>query len=140
MAAIDVFFGAMIGPALMLLAFGLGLFGVSLLWPAVSQRRPAAQLDRAATGYGYRAPAQEQGIAPGWRPEQPAQPTYRPTPRPAPTPAYAAPDDPTLSFDAVAPPNPPGYTPPEIYQPTAPAADAATTTWVEGVGYVDDDR
>ncbi|MDH3679438.1 MAG: hypothetical protein OEV40_05740 [Acidimicrobiia bacterium] len=45
-AAVDVFFGAMILPALALAAIGLGVLLLSLAWPAVERRRPAATLDR----------------------------------------------------------------------------------------------
>ncbi|MGF1596589.1 MAG: hypothetical protein ACFCVK_06605 [Acidimicrobiales bacterium] len=48
MAAVDVFLGAMIRPALTLAGVGVALLVASLVWPAVTRRRPAAQLDRAA--------------------------------------------------------------------------------------------
>ncbi len=46
MAAIDVFFGAMIRPAVTLAGIGVGLLLLSFFWPALERRRPAAQLDR----------------------------------------------------------------------------------------------
>ncbi len=47
-AIIDVFIGAMIPPAVTLAVIGVGLLVVSFIWPAVTRRRPAAKLDRAA--------------------------------------------------------------------------------------------
>jgi hypothetical protein len=47
-AAIDVFFGAMIRPAVALIGVGVGLLLLSFAWPAIERRRPAAMLDRAA--------------------------------------------------------------------------------------------
>jgi hypothetical protein len=46
-AVIDVFFGAMIPPAIILVAISAGLLGLSVVWPALTRRRPAAMLDRA---------------------------------------------------------------------------------------------
>ena len=48
-AAVDVFFGAMIRPAVTLASVGVGLLLLSFFWPAIERRRPAAMLDRAAT-------------------------------------------------------------------------------------------
>ena len=44
-AAIDVFFEAMIRPAVTLAAIGVGLLLLSFIWPSIERRRPAAQLD-----------------------------------------------------------------------------------------------
>jgi len=71
-AVIDVFFGAMIRPAITLAVVGAVLLGISLAWPAVARRRPAAmvnsgpgprpvQRQQPATGLSYSSGA---GVAP----------------------------------------------------------------------------
>ncbi|MGI9615383.1 MAG: hypothetical protein ACR2QO_20900 [Acidimicrobiales bacterium] len=61
-AAVDVFFGAMIRPALTLAGVGVGLLLLSFFWPAIERRRPAAMLDQAATA------AESRGGQSDWTP------------------------------------------------------------------------
>jgi hypothetical protein len=162
MAAVDVFFGAMIPPALALAGAGVALIVVSLAYPAIARRQGGAMLDRAARQRS--------------QPAQPARPTRpargRPQPgRPVPTtpagypvgpvPQVGAgqghPDDPTLTFpQIISNPRPPQPTP--ASQPPPGGSWPAETTvdweaggderrppepvpgpgWVEGVGYVDE--
>lgn len=47
-AAVDVFFGAMVRPAVVLAGVGVALLLISFVWPSMARRRPAAMLDRAS--------------------------------------------------------------------------------------------
>jgi len=84
--AIDVFFGAMIGPASVLAGAGVALLVLSFIWPAFGRRRPAAMLDRAPTGSGAVGGAGAVGRAGAQssidlrRPVPPHPPTSRPDP------------------------------------------------------------
>ena len=104
-AAIDVFFGAMIRPALTLAGAGVALLLLSFVWPAIERRRPAAQLDRGAAqaraGRGDWAPvaaAASVAAQPTPDPRRPVPPqppvdaraaTWIPASAPTPTPAAA---------------------------------------------------
>lgn len=68
-AAVDVFFGAMVPPALTMAGIGVGLLVASLIWPSFSQRWPAAMLDRAAGGSSGRAGRVSHPVPNGWQPE-----------------------------------------------------------------------
>lgn len=102
MAAIDVFFGAMTVPALVLAAIGVALLVVSFAWPALERRRPAVMLDRGVSRPSVPAPVAVAAAAPvashqlrprradGW-------PSHHVTPQPASyEPAVAAPTPPTV--------------------------------------------
>ncbi len=148
-AIIDVFFGAMIGPAIALAVIGAGLLAASMLWAGVSARRPAtvlqpargqgrgqAMTDRRPTGGTVsnvrsaptqaRAAAQPRAAQP--RASQPsasqpraAQPSASQPGQPQPRPLHAPPSGPSSAAPSAAVPPTPG---PEA-------------RWVEGVGYVD---
>lgn len=136
-AMIDVFFGAMIRPAILMGAFGGLLLVASMLWGSVSQRRGAAILqparrgtnaDRTGPGRGgvssnVRPPGQAvadrtpTGQTRVVRPATGQEPSLRPmTPPPSPVPARV---DATQVF------------------PTVAAQPPSTHRWVEGVGYVE---
>jgi hypothetical protein len=157
-AAIDVFAGSMIIPALTLAAAGVALLLVSFLWPAMDRRRPAAMLERAAgdrrDGGRNRAPAARQartrsGAVAG-APYHPgySQPPYRP---PYDQPGYQQPplpyqppyDQPGYQQPQPSPARPePTREYPVIVSSTEPATatgpgSGAAESWVEGVGYVD---
>ncbi|MEL7157134.1 MAG: hypothetical protein AAFN30_11095 [Actinomycetota bacterium] len=91
-AVVDVFFGAMIRPALMMFGAGVVLLLVSLAWPALARRRPAGMVDRpAAPGALHQRQPVLEGLSGG---------AYQPAPVPAPVaplhPPYpAAAGDPT---------------------------------------------
>ena len=68
-AIIDVFFGAMVRPAVVLALAGLALLLTSFIWPALSRRRPAATLDRGqARGANDLGPIPVGGPPPAGRP------------------------------------------------------------------------
>lgn len=64
-AAIDVFFGAMIRPAIIMGGVGIALLAASMIWSAVAVRRPArvAQPARAPRGTGAKTTANRIGAA-----------------------------------------------------------------------------
>lgn len=145
-AIIDVFFGAMIGPALVLAALGVGLIAASMLWASASARRPAHAVqpmrrggngdDRASrpraggvtqVRHAPTGPTRPQGQAqpqpqqPG--PQQPAPQQPQPQQPPEPRPAPVRPDP-----------------QPQQTRPSVPPAAGTDREWVEGVGYVDEAR
>lgn len=61
-AAVDVFAGAMIRPALVMAGISAALLVTSIVWPARERRRPAAMIDKASPGGRGRA-AQPRGRA-----------------------------------------------------------------------------
>lgn len=61
-AAVDVFAGAMIRPALVMAGISAALLVASIVWPARERRRPAAMIDKASQGGRARA-AQPRGRA-----------------------------------------------------------------------------
>ncbi len=139
-AAVDVFFGAMITPAISMGAVGIGLVAASVLWSSLATRNPArvAQPARAPRGAGAKNTATRLGAASATPaveahgrplPSQPVDQTVvqsrpvaggdaAPSARPGPT---AMPVSPEPSFD--------------------PAADRARPEpiWIEGRGYVEPD-
>jgi hypothetical protein len=91
-AAVDVFFGAMIRPALVLAGLGLGLLLASFVWPSYEQRRPAAMLDQEGrTGRGREKGRGRTGV-PGYPSSAPRATTGRDPAYPSATTSYPAPD------------------------------------------------
>jgi hypothetical protein len=150
MAAIDVFFGAMITPAIVLACLGASLLLVSLLWPLLIRRRGAASLDRGSRPPrqpAYEAhrpsfPASSAGLAAattnpgGQRPSvtsrppapagqgfQAAQPQARPVPGPPP------PLDPTVTFPQIISNHSPSSPPPPPAPAGPPVPPQEPSTW-----------
>ena len=124
MAAIDVFFGAMIRPAITLAGIGLGLLLLSFVWPARARRKPAADLDRAARGsrgHGGVAPAAAGGAPPGYNRVLQGDPRRQnaSAPQPQGFDGYSAPQP--QGFDGYQTPQPG----PASYPSPAPVAAAA---------------
>jgi hypothetical protein len=118
-AVVDVFFGAMIIPALTLAGVGVALLLTSFAWPALTRRRPAATLDRGTTA--PRTPPPEGRSA--WTPSP------QPWPDSAPAPAPRLQDQPTQIQ------HPPGQPVPQ-YGTTTPihhSPDPTTPMWVDNV-------
>lgn len=150
-AMIDVFFGAMIRPAVLMGGFGVLLLMASMLWGSASQRRGATILqparrdaggDRTGPGRGgissnvrppgQTSPDQTRAV----RPPTPQQPSPRPTVAPPATPARvdATQVHPTQAYPAQV--HPAQIHPTQIH-PTVGAQPSPTHRWVEGVGYVE---
>jgi len=153
-AAIDVFFGAMIPPAIIMGAVGVGLVVASLVWSGVADRQPARFAQgRTPRGQGAINTANRIGTA---APTAPIEGYGRPLPR--------QPVDQTVvqsvPLNAEPPPTArpgPSATPaaPQTSQPTTPAQPEAPSTidawapepttpkrepvWIEGRGYVSPD-
>ncbi len=165
-AVIDVFFGAMIPPAITMAIVGAVLFGVSLAWSTASARQPAAASPATAAAAPathqpvQRQPVQRQaqdrrqsaGVSSNIRPpRQGTQPVTGQVPAtPAATgqvPAYFPPTgplaDPTTiqpSPDPTVPLQPAPENEPDPWATTGPQPTRPATPepqWVEGVGYVD---
>ncbi len=119
-AMIDVFFGAMIRPAVLMGAFGGVLLVASMLWAAASQRRGAAILQPARSGASP-GPGRG-GTSSNIRPSMAVPPAVTP---PTVTPPAAAP--PRVDATQVYPTMAPRPAPQPAPQPQ----------WVEGVGYVE---
>lgn len=151
-AAVDVFFGAMIGPAVTLAIIGAVLLGISLLWPAVDRRRPAASLERAARARRASMPPRHPAPPPAPAPARPGPRVTSPahpgpvTPAAVPPAAWPGPESPGAGPDATA-----LY--PQISSggagtgagatgvPTAadtPEVPSESLTWIPGVGYVNE--
>lgn len=114
-AMIDVFFGAMIRPAVMMGVFGLILLAFSMLWATMSNRRGAALLQPART---QASQGRASRPSPGG-----ATSNIRPTPSPR--------ADPTQVLPVTRIPGPSGPAP-------APQPDQRSSPrWVEGQGYVE---
>lgn len=163
-AAIDVFFGAMIRPAIFMGAVGVGLVVASLAWTAIAERQPArfAAASRTPRGQGAVNTANRIGTAAPTAPVEgygrplprqpvdqtvvqslPLNPDAPPTARPGPaaTPAASAPQptggQPTAT-QPTAQNQPPAQTPPPTDPWAAEApAPARAPVWIEGRGYVD---
>ncbi len=152
-AVIDVFFGAMIVPALILAGAGIGLLLTSFAWPALIRRRPAATLDR-------RPSAPRAGDS-NWAPTMPSRPAAQPASIPVPAqtsqtvgaiaPGHHPPDPTAQMWVANVQQWPQEVNPDAVTEiwsqpgsgttPIAPAPDQdrqvpPTPEWVEGVGYV----
>ncbi len=164
-AMVDVFFGAMIPPAVAMGVVGLALLAISFFWASLSVRRPAnvAQPARVARGQGSKASATRiAGVQVPQPVPQPARPvpsraadqtvvqplpqqrpssTTRPTAVPGPNS-----NSPTGQFAAT--PNSAFPASPETdpWAPDEPTGsswfsdedDPSGKGWVEGVGYVDE--
>lgn len=136
-AMIDVFFGAMIRPAILMGAFGGLLLVASMLWGSVSQRRGAAILQpaRRGTNADHTGPGRG-GVSSNVRPPGQAVADRTPTGqtrvvRPA-----------TGQEPSLRPTTPPTSPVParvdatQVF-PTVAAQPPSTHRWVEGVGYVE---
>ncbi len=151
-AVIDVFFGAMIRPAIIMGMVGGVLLALSYFWRALSIRRPAnvAQPARAARGTGHKVRiGQMSNISPptSHDPMDTAVPTAQPVdatvvqPSPMTQPAPSVSPGPTAQplpgvWEPAAdvPAEAPAYTP--LGSQVPPIAPAPEPQWVEGVGYV----
>ncbi|MFT7600332.1 MAG: hypothetical protein ACI8TP_003273 [Acidimicrobiales bacterium] len=132
-AIVDVFFGAMIPPAIMMAVFGAALLGLSLLWSTMAARQPATLLQPAgpggrghnpSTGAEARPEPRRGGHTSNVRTATPTQVSRAAHEAPAPV-------DPTEVFAAHSP------DPGDNWDAVAPLPEEpATPTWVEGVGYV----
>lgn len=132
-AVVDVFFGAMIRPALIMAGFGLVLLAISLAWPALARRRPASMVDRDARAPGAlhqpRPVLEGLSAVPNQSYPAPVEPLYT-QPAPSPQRAYQ-PDPATATYDryTVPPsqtqqyPTPQHHPAPDPYTQTAPAND-----------------
>ena len=150
-AAIDVFFGAMIRPAIMMGAVGVGLVIASLAWTAVAERQPArvAQPARTPRGQGAVNTANRIGTAAPTAPVEgygrplPRQPVDQTVVQSVPLFAEQAPSahpGPTATSPGVGPtqqaPSPPAHL--ETQAPGS-ATPKREPIWIEGRGYVDPD-
>lgn len=142
-AAIDVFFGAMVQPAIILAAVGVGLFALSMFWSSVADRQPArvAQPERAPRGQGAKATANRIGTA---APTPPVEAYGRPIPqRPIDhTVVQAMPQptegQPSARLGPTAEPLPAEPASAAPAEPWAPEPQREPI-WIEGRGYVDPD-
>lgn len=134
-AIIDVFFGAMIGPAVVLGIVGAGLLLSSMLWSNMLDRRPAAVLQPRGAAAAPATTVAERptvGARSNMRPPRPGQ-------VPAPAPQAEAPNaqpplvDPTMVQPVAGEPLPLRPVAQDV-PPSTPARE-----WVEGVGYVDEE-
>ncbi len=132
-AAIDVFFGAMVGPAIAMAAAGAGLFAASLFWDSLSARQPArvAQPARAPRGTGAKTTATRLGAA-GTPP--PVESYGRPVPN-RPVDQTVIQSQPYTEPPTARPGPAAAAVPPVEPQPTPPREPI----WIEGRGYVDPD-
>lgn len=157
-AAVDVFFGAMIQPAVMLVIASTIVLLIGVLLPAVSGRRGARMVQPRRASAGPPAVASPGPIAqPAVRPPAPgvvrpvAPPAARPAPAPSPTVATTPADTRIAPTASRTTPTPTMQFPTQRVDPTAqmprpviPGAEATqelgpeVPTWEEGVGYVDD--
>lgn len=148
-AAIDVFFGAMIPPAIIMGGIGVALLVASVTWGAVADRQPArvAQPPRTPRGQGAKNTANRIGTAAPTAPVEsygrpvPQRPIDQtvvqsvpliaeqpPTARPGPQASPVRPSDPTPAGN------------PNSTDPWAPeVAPRREPVWIEGRGYVDPD-
>jgi hypothetical protein len=145
-AIVDVFFGAMIPPAIMMAVFGAALLGLSLLWTTMAARQPATLLQPAgpggrghnpSTGAEARPEPRRGGHTSNVRTtsttpvSRAAHEAPAPVRRSSPDQQGPAPVDPTQVFAAHSP------DPGDNWDAVAPLPEEpATPTWVEGVGYV----
>ena len=140
-AAIEVFFGSMIRPGIIMAAVGAGLLALSAIWPSVARRRPAKSINArpiqappvpilaanpglARQGSNIRSHGAEYSrlVTPEPVVDQPLadQTTVMPAPSPSPfaNPAYEPPVETKV-------------------QVTAPSDSEPTPQWKPGVGYID---
>lgn len=165
-AIIDVFFGAMIPPAITMAFVGAALLGGSFLWSAISSRQGANALQPRRASKPKRLIQSDRPAAAQSRPSMgsmsnvrssgPASPVTRPAPiepgadatliQPGtiakPTVRQGPGTKPPMLETTHAPPHPePTVQPPPTAPnspPTAEGNTAPTTRWVEGVGYVEE--
>ena len=123
-AMIDVFFGAMIRPAVLMGAFGGLLLVASMLWGSASQRRGAAILQPARSGEraGPGPGPGRGGVSSNVRPSTIVPPTIVP---PTIVPPTSVPPPVARRVDAT-----------QVY-PTMATQPPPGPRWVEGVGYVE---
>lgn len=130
MAIIDVFFGAMIRPAMVMGGVGVALLLLSFVWPAITRRRSGAMLDRPRPAQG--ALDQHRPVLEGLSTS--GGPAYSPSPQPEVTTAmwvdnatqWPEPDSPTVWADNPQPsypqaeyhPPPHPHQPPHLNQPS----------------------
>lgn len=177
-AIVDVFFGAMIQPAIVLALIGAALFGASFIWSGASMREPRAAGATAgrsggsasgasASAQGRQSPSVSSNIRPPSQAASQPRPTSQAQPAPQ-QPAQArqpAPHQHRTGQQQAVPPqspsplgDPAGATPqqsdvsqyqrpspiePDPWAATAPAPQDRPATpqeWVEGVGYVEEDK
>jgi hypothetical protein len=149
-AMIDVFFGAMIPPAVTMGVFGAILLGASLLWASASERRGARVLQPGAASNGRgrqevpagrgRTTSNIRPIAAATATPDRAAPTgAAPRAEGGPRPRVDATQVLPVVPDARAPARPSASpTPTPTPTPTPHNAVPSAPRWVEGVGYVED--
>lgn len=135
-AAVDVFFGAMITPAMVMAGVGVGLAVTSVAWASAATRHPArvAQPARASRGPGAKNTATRLGVASA---TPPVEAYGRPVPR-------GSVDQTVVQSRPIADDGTPAARPgpgatrvshePSFEQPRA------EPIWIEGRGYVDPDE
>jgi len=153
-AAIDVFFGAMIHPAIFMGAVGVGLAVASIAWTAVADRQPArvAQPARTPRGQGAINTANRIGTA---APSAPVEGYGRPLPR-QPVDQTVVQSSPLIDEQPPTARLGPAATPAAATPPLQPTTPSQTTPgadswapdvvapkrepiWIEGRGYIDPD-
>jgi hypothetical protein len=140
-AAVDVFFGAMIRPALVMGGAGVGLLAASLFWAAVATSQPArvAQPARAPRGAGAKATANRIGVATS---PPPVEGYGRPVPE-RPRDHTVVQSRPLVGVETDEPMARPGPSaiavPPEHHADPRPEPAVREPIWIEGRGYVDPD-
>lgn len=140
-AAIDVFFGAMIRPALFMGGVGFALLAASLLWASISTRQPArvAQPARTPRGTGAKTTATRIGTASNPPPVE----AYGQAVQRGPVDQTVVQSQPFVGSAAGA--EPPTAHPGPSATPIEPLASPAEPQptkepiWIEGRGYVDPD-
>jgi hypothetical protein len=154
-AAVEVFLGAMIPPAIALAVTGVGLVGASFVWASLSRMGPASQgwdegpaqrsmepvAMPAQPGYAARPAVPAGAQAPTAPPRRQSAPagadatSWLPADGPAPDPWDLTRPEPAPRQAAWLPPEDPWA----LTQPgPSPGPAPAGPRWVEGVGYVDD--
>lgn len=137
-ALIDVFFGAMIRPAIFMAVFGAALLALSVLWASINSKQGARLVAAGqSTPRRTQQPAHPRrgvgGRASSVRPATGPAPATQPGARP-PAPEQLQRSGPLPTTDQI--PAVP------FADPTATTGPASTTErprrWIEGVGYVDD--
>lgn len=137
-AAIDVFFGAMVQPAILMAAAGVGLFAVSLFWDSFAVRQPArvAQPARAPRGTGAKTTANRLGAA---STPPPVEAYGRPVPR-QPIDQTVVQSQPSAEQPSAWPGPSAAAMPPVDPEYDRPAGSPGREQiWIEGRGYVDPD-
>ncbi len=154
-AIIDVFFGAMIRPAITLAIVGAALLGASLAWAAFNQRQPSLASAQGASTPMHQSAGRQlprtPGVSSNIRPPRHGPPTPgNPNQTDMPFSGRTAspqihPTNPGVDPTATQPqsqsqprPTPPRRQDPwDVTEPTPPRSPKLQPHWVEGVGYVD---